>query len=175
MEFKAAYVLLGEQHQHIEGATMLRITVNNLSDITIFQCAGEITFPGADTLRIVVLQQTCIRIAVLDLAEIKAIDAAGLGLLVSLRTWARTTGTKLKLMNLTPRVEDLFEITNLRSAFEICSVRDMLDLLCRAFHQSQTLGVEAVTERPARSERDWVPSGARLCTQLHRGASEKIG
>jgi|SRR6516164_4530778 anti-anti-sigma factor len=175
MEFKAAYVLLGEQHQHIEGATMLRITVNNLSDITIFQCAGEITFPGADTLRIVVLQQTCIRIAVLDLAEINAIDAAGLGLLVSLRTWARTTGTKLKLMNLTPRVEDLFEITNLRSAFEICSVRDMLDLLCRAFQQSQTLGVEAVTERPARSERDWVPSGARLCTQLHRGASEKIG
>jgi hypothetical protein len=47
------------------------------------------------------------------------------------------------MMNLTPRVEDLFEITNLRSTFEICSLRDMLDLLCRAFHQSQTLRDES--------------------------------
>jgi len=71
---------------------MLRITVNNLGDVTIFRCAGEITFPDTGTLRIVVRKQTCIRIAVLDLAEIKAIDAAGLGMLVSLRTWAKTTG-----------------------------------------------------------------------------------
>jgi ABC-type transporter Mla MlaB component len=75
-------------------------------------------------------------IAVLDLAEITAIDAAGVGILVSLRWWAKTTGARLKLMNLTPRVEDLLELFNLRSAFEICSVPEMLSLLCLAFQKS---------------------------------------
>jgi hypothetical protein len=76
-------------------------------------------------------------IAVLDLAEITAIDAAGVGILVSLRGWAKTTGARLKLMNLPPGVEDLLELFNLRSAFEICSVPEMLSLLCLAFEKSQ--------------------------------------
>lgn len=125
---------------------MLKITVNNLGDVTIFRCSGEITLEYTETLRILVLNQPRIRIAVLDLAEIRAIDAAGLGMLVSLRTWATTTGTALRLMNLTPRVEDLLKLTNLRSAFEICSVPDMFDLMCRAFDQSRFPEVEAAME-----------------------------
>jgi anti-anti-sigma factor len=129
---------------------MLKITVNNLGDVTIFRCSGEITFEYAETLRILVLNQPCIRIAVLDLADIRAIDAAGLGMLVSLRTWATTNGTALRLMNLTPTVEHLLELTNLRSAFEICSVPDMLDLMCRAFDHSRFPRVEAAMESPGR-------------------------
>jgi anti-anti-sigma factor len=129
---------------------MLRITTNNLGDVTVFRCTGQITFPDADTLRVIVLKQKHVRIAVLDLAEIRVIDAAGLGVLVFLRTWATTTGTTLKLMNLTPRVEYLLEITNLRSAFEVCTVPDMLDLLCRAFEQSQTARAEIARESPSR-------------------------
>jgi len=59
------------------------------------------------------------------------VDAAGLGILVSLRTWAHAMGTELKLLNVTPRVEEVLELTNLKSVFEVCSVRDMIDLLCR--------------------------------------------
>jgi len=77
-------------------------------------------------------------IAVLDLAEITAMDAAGVGILVSLHWWAKTTGARLKLMNLTPRVEDLFQLFNLRSVFEICSVPEMLSLLCLACEKSQS-------------------------------------
>ena len=40
-------------------------------------------------------------------------------------------------MNLTPRVEDLLELFSLRSRFEICSVPEMLGLLCLAFEKSQ--------------------------------------
>jgi anti-anti-sigma factor len=127
---------------------MLRITVNHLGDVTIFRCSGEITLAYADTLRILVLNQPRIRIAVLDLAEVTAIDAAGLGTLVSVQTWAGTTGTTLKLMNLTPRVEELLKLTNLRPSFEICSVPDMLDLLCRAFSQSQLVRLETAKESP---------------------------
>ena|SRR5215470_1261211 len=120
-----------------EGATMLEITTHNLGNATMFRCAGRITVEHADKLRIFVMKHAP-SIAVLDLAEITAMDAAGVGILVSLRWWAKTTGSRLKLMNLTPRVEDLLELLNLRSAFEICSVPEMLSLLCLAFEKSQS-------------------------------------
>jgi anti-anti-sigma factor len=127
---------------------MLSISTRNLGDVTVFGCAGQLTFPHADTLRTVAESQTHTRIALLDLAEIRTIDAAGLGMLVSLRSWASDTGVTLKLMNLTPRVEYLLELTNLKGAFEICSLADMLEMLCRAFAHARFAGAEATTESP---------------------------
>jgi len=80
---------------------------------------------------------------VLDLAGVTELDAAGIGALVSVRKRAEASGVTLKLMNLTPRVEDLLELTRLKSAFEICSVPEMLSLLCRAFAKSQFVNVDA--------------------------------
>jgi len=85
---------------------------------------------------------------VLDLAEIIAVDAAGLGILVSLRAWAKESGVVLKLMNLTPRVQDLLELTNLKSAFQICSAQEMLTLLCRAINDTQSTRFEAPIHDP---------------------------
>ena len=85
------------------------------------------------------LAQSQLRVAVLDLAEISAVDAAGLGMLAGLRNWARSAGKQLKLMNIVPRVEEVLELTKLRSAFEILSVREMMDLLCLAAHPVQAL------------------------------------
>ena len=126
---------------------MLEITTHNLGNATIFRCAGRIMLEHADLLRMIVLKQAP-SIAVLDLAEITAIDAAGVGILISLRWWARTTGATLKLMNLTPRVEALLELFNLRSAFEICSVPEMLSLLCVAFEKSQPAREKPSVENP---------------------------
>ena len=113
---------------------MLSLTIQKLGDVSVFQCAGRLTAGDGDILRIAVRTQSRVHTVVLDLAEISAIDAAGLGMLVSLRAWAKSTGTDLKLMNLTPRVEEVLELTHLRAAFEVCSVREMMDLLCRATH-----------------------------------------
>ena len=115
---------------------MLEITTHNLENATMFRCAGRITVEHADTLRRLVMKHAP-SIAVVDLAEITAMDAAGVGILVSLHWWAKTTGARLKLMNLTPRVEDLLDLLNLRSTFETCSVPEMLSLLCLAFEKSQ--------------------------------------
>ena len=101
---------------------MLKITIHNLGNATIFRCTGRITVQHADLLRMTVLKQAPLSIVVLDLAEITAMDAAGVGALVSLHWWATAIGARLKLMNLTPRVQELLELFNLRSAFEICSV-----------------------------------------------------
>jgi anti-sigma B factor antagonist len=124
---------------------MLEITTHNLGSATIFRCAGRITLEHADLLGMIVLKEAP-SIAVLDLAEITAIDAAGVGILVSLRRWANATGARLKLMNLTQRVEDLLELLDLRMAFEVCSVPEMLSLLCLAFEKSQP--VEPSVESP---------------------------
>ncbi len=116
---------------------MLTLTIHNLGDVTVFRCAGRITTGSVDALRNAVLNHPHTPIAVLDLAGVSFVDAAGLGILVSLRKWADAAGTKLKLMNLVPRVEALLELTNLSSAFEVCPVYEMLDLLCRAARQSR--------------------------------------
>lgn len=129
---------------------MLKLTIRILGDATIFRCEGLIVFPEADRLRAAVVRHRRIRLAVFDLAEIKVIDAAGLGMLVSLRAWSKTTGTTLKLMNLNQKVEYLLELTHLKPLFEICSVEEMLDLFCRAFQQSQFANGAAATEFPAR-------------------------
>ena len=128
---------------------MLKMMVRNFGEVTIYACEGSLVFPEAETLRLAVLAHPPIRLAVLDLAGIKAIDAAGLGILVSLRGWSSATGTRFKLMNLTPRVECLLEITRLRPLFEICSVGEVFELFCRAFNRSRPLETEARREIPA--------------------------
>jgi anti-anti-sigma factor len=125
---------------------MLKITIDKLGDVMIFHCSGRLAFGNEARLIHAVSKEPRPRFAVLDLAEVTAIDAAGLGVLVSVRNWAKATGTALKLMNLTPRVENLLELSGLRSVFEICSVPEMLGLLCRAFHQSQFAEAEAAAK-----------------------------
>jgi anti-anti-sigma factor len=53
---------------------------------------------------------------VVDMREVSAIDAAGIGALVSLQA----AGVYLKLMNPSEPVRTLLRITGLRSVFEIC-------------------------------------------------------
>jgi anti-sigma B factor antagonist len=127
---------------------MLSLRIQRLGDATVFRCGNRITISDVDVLRIAALRQPGIRTLVLDLAEIIAVDAAGLGILVSLRAWAKESGVVLKLMNLTPRVQDLLELTNLKSAFQICSPREMLTLLCRAINDTQSTRFEAPIHDP---------------------------
>ena len=59
------------------------------------------------------------RYFVLDLAGISYIDSAGVGLLLSIYATIRNQGGDLKLLNVGPRVQELFKITNLTHVFEI--------------------------------------------------------
>lgn len=127
---------------------MLIIKIQNLGDVTIFHCAGRLTFGNEDGVLSVVSRWPSDRVAVLDLAEVTAIDAAGIGALMSLRNWAETTRTTLKLMNLTQSVEKLLELSGFESVFEFCSVPEMLRQLCHAFEQSQFGEMETEAERP---------------------------
>ncbi|MBV8475255.1 MAG: STAS domain-containing protein [Acidobacteria bacterium] len=127
---------------------MLTLRIQRLGDVTVLRCIGRITFPHADVLRSAILQEPRARSFVLDLANIMLVDAAGLGMLVSLRRWSRNAGTDLKLMNLTPRVDALLELTNLKSTFAICSSREMLELLCHAIHQPESGALDRTIQHP---------------------------
>lgn len=118
---------------------MLSLRIQQLEDITIAHCIGRISFPDGCGLRFAFLQHLRTRTLILDLADTVAIDAGGLGALVALRGWAKQTNRRLKLMNLTPRVEQLLQLTKLDRSFEVCSAEEMLDLLCRAIHNDESL------------------------------------
>jgi len=125
---------------------MLNIRTQKLGNTTVLHCVGRLTFPDADALRNLTLQAPQASSLILDLANVTAIDAAGLGALVSLRAWSSKSGSALKLMNVNSKVLRLLELTNLRPAFEICTAREMLDLLCRALHQPEA-GMFMPTEK----------------------------
>src|SRR5438445_11436961 len=58
------------------------------------------------------------RLVVLDLAEVDTIDAAGLGNFIFLKTLACVAGMDFKLMNVTERVRELLNVTQLDPVFE---------------------------------------------------------
>lgn len=117
---------------------MLTLKIQQLGDVTIVHCTGRISFPDGRGLQIALLQQLRTRTLILDLADTVAIDAGGLGALVALRGWAKQTDRMLKLMNVTPRVEQLLQLTKLDRSFEVCSAEETLDLLCRAIHKDES-------------------------------------
>lgn len=55
---------------------------------------------------------------VLDLTGTSYVDSSGLGALVGLYVSCKRGGSPLKLVNLTPRLKDLFTMTNLAPIFE---------------------------------------------------------
>jgi anti-anti-sigma factor len=76
--------------------------------------AGE----DAWTLYNTVISQQGKRVVVLDLTRVSRIDAGGLGVLVSLKRWARVAGVRLQLVP-SQAVQELLDLTGLGSQFKI--------------------------------------------------------
>ena len=63
---------------------MLNVTIQHSEDMAVLRCVGRIVAGDeANTLRKAVLSQANSRTVVLDLTRVDAIDAGGMGLLVS--------------------------------------------------------------------------------------------
>jgi anti-sigma B factor antagonist len=85
----------------------------------IIRCGGKITAATTEQLQATVrgLIPEKKRI-VLDLTSTSYVDSSGLGSLVGLYVSCKQGGAPLKLINLTPRLKDLFTMTNLAPIFE---------------------------------------------------------
>lgn len=93
---------------------MLKVTVEHAGPVVILHCVGRIVRGEESTLLCKAVQQRS-REILLDLGAVEAIDAAGIGALISLQA----AGVYVKLLNPSKGVEDVLRVTQLESVFEI--------------------------------------------------------
>jgi anti-sigma B factor antagonist len=113
---------------------MLNIRVERRGKIAVLFCAGRIDIGDALTrLREAFLHELGARAIVLDLAQVTAMDAAGLGLLMFLHTRAAGRGCELKICAPSPQVTSVLSLTKLDSVLAVCSPEEIEHVRHSAF------------------------------------------
>jgi len=103
---------------------MLTVTIEPKGDVVTLRCAGRIV-RGQETAVVCAAVRQHARNLVLDLAMVDTIDAAGIGVLVSLQA----AGIYLKLVNPTRQVREVLRVTKLETVFEICESQPTAETL----------------------------------------------
>src|SRR5882762_6944430 len=110
--------------QFLENPTMLTVTVKDSDDGVVLQCQGRLVRGDETAILCATVRQEG-RNATLDLTVVDAIDAAGIGSLVSLQA----SGIYLTLLNPTEQVREVLRVTQLESVFEIRESRALEESL----------------------------------------------
>jgi len=100
----------------------MKIEQRTIGDIRILDCSGKITLgEGTMSVRNAVrdILQSGGKKIVLNLADISYIDSSGIGELVSTYTTVVNGGGRLKLLNLTKKIQELLAITKLLTVFDV--------------------------------------------------------
>ncbi len=99
----------------------LNISERQAGDVTILDMGGKVTIGESS----VALRTTVRRLLgegkksiLLNLGNVSYIDSSGIGELVSSYTSVNKEGGKLKLLNLTQKIQDLLAITKLLTVFD---------------------------------------------------------
>ena len=103
---------------------MLTVTVKDSDDGVVLQCQGRIVRGDETAILCAAVRQEG-RNVTLDLTEVDAIDAAGIGSLVSLQA----SGIYLTLLNPSAQVREVLRVTQLDSIFEIRESRATGELI----------------------------------------------
>ena len=99
----------------------LALEISQTDDSATIRCSGRLISTTAADLRAQVkpLIGPSRRI-VLDLTDLTFMDSMGLGTIATLWVSSKNAGCQLALINLSPRIRDLFTVTHLLSLFESC-------------------------------------------------------
>src|ERR1700686_3259136 len=122
--------------QFLENPTMLTVTVKDSDDGVVLQCRGRIVRGDETAILCAAVRQEG-RNVTLDLTGVDAIDAAGIGSLVSLLA----SGIYLTLLNPTEQVREVLKVTELESIFEIRESRAAQELIMAPFATPATAGI----------------------------------
>jgi anti-sigma B factor antagonist len=88
---------------------------------TVVHCTGRLISSTANELKDRVKPQLVPGAnVVIDLSNVTFMDSMGLGTIAGLWVSSKNSGCQLSLINLSPRVRDLFTMTHLLSLFEAC-------------------------------------------------------
>jgi anti-sigma B factor antagonist len=93
-----------------------------VGDVLVLHLQGPITLgQGTQKLRELINETVAAgrKKILLNMAEVYYIDSSGLGELVAACTNAQRQGAKLKFMKLTPKVQDVVQLTRLFQVFEV--------------------------------------------------------
>jgi anti-sigma B factor antagonist len=110
-----------------QGEGGMKIVERQVEDVTILDLHGKILIgEGDDALRDAVTRlvdggRTKL---LLNLADVPYVDSAGLGEIVRCYTTVSRKGGRLKLVNLTKKIQDLLAITKLLTVFETYDSED---------------------------------------------------
>jgi anti-anti-sigma factor len=111
----------------VQGIPMLKIEIHAVPHAATLRCSGRIVLGvEVEILRCMAAarNEACL---MLDLGEIRAMDAAGLGLLVELHCRARCRNQVLRIVKASRRVHRLIALANLQSVLEVAEL-DEADL-----------------------------------------------
>jgi anti-sigma B factor antagonist len=105
----------------------MNINQRQVGDVTVLDITGKITIGVGD-----VAVRDAVHVAlgagacsiILNLKGVTTIDSAGVGELVSAYTAVTNRGCKLKLANLPSKVNDILQITQLITVFEVYDSED---------------------------------------------------
>jgi len=106
----------GKAGREMQPTPRLSLTTEKTPTESIVRCAGEIIMETAAQLREtatpLIGESKCV---VLDFKGVNYLDSSGLGVIVGLLTSARKSGCKLRFVNLSPQMKEIFTITRVFS------------------------------------------------------------
>ncbi|MFZ0136615.1 MAG: STAS domain-containing protein [Candidatus Sulfotelmatobacter sp.] len=112
---------------------MLSVHIENIGEMAVIECEGRIVrSEAAFELRKAVNLQSDARIIILDLSEVTAFEAGGLGMLVFLQRWTLDHDIRLKLFNPRTSVRQSLERASSMREFDIATLDEMMALLASA-------------------------------------------
>jgi anti-sigma B factor antagonist len=105
----------------------MNISQRQVGDVTIIDVSGKITIGVGDVQvrdAVHMALGSGARNLLLNLKNVTTIDSAGVGELVSAYTTVTNRGGRLKLVNLPSKVNDILQITQLITVFEVYDTED---------------------------------------------------
>ncbi len=92
------------------------VTEETPNEATI-RCSGKITMENTDELRDAARKLIAeSKRLMLDFSDVSYLDSSGLGMIVGLYVSAKRAKCQLKVINLSPRVKEIFTLTRLEEA-----------------------------------------------------------
>jgi anti-anti-sigma factor len=117
---------------------MLKVQARNLGNVAFLCMQGQIVNGETEALRKAVQvhsdAQSQVSTVVLDLAQVRTVDAGGLGVMLELRQQVQAKGISFKLMNVSKLVGRVLEVTRLDSVFEVTSGVEFFPAVARRGH-----------------------------------------
>ncbi len=106
---------------------MLKVDIQSAPPVVTLVCSGRIVLGvEAETLRCMATARSE-RHLLLELSRVSCIDAAGLGVLVTLHRWAQQRSATLTIANPSPPAYKLIALTSLDRVLHLCGAEGAAD------------------------------------------------